>query len=242
MNGQTSGRSSAAPKPSANAWPWWSSEVALDREQDERDQQALGVAHHRVAEEVGRQEQPDRRDQARGHAGAAAADQPARQPEAHDQREQAARAGDDQPQVGRGVAEEREDGGEQDRQRLPRRAGVGVQLELDDVAAPLDPRPRVVARRRGVEQRQRGQRQRGGDRDRERVVAQPCAPGARIRGAAAARARTARATAHEQAGAGSVAGPGSFGEVGVVLIRTGGARGARPKGVREQPGKDNRAL
>ena len=189
MNGQTSGRSSAAPNPSANAWPWWSSRWRSIANSDERDQDALGVAHHRVAQPVGRQQQAERGDRPGGPAGRAAADHPAGQAKRHQQRQQAACARDDEPQVGRGVAEQRERCREQDGQRLPRRAGVGVQLELEDVAPPLDPRPRVVGGGGGVEQRQRGQRHCGRDRDRERVVTQdvPRVRASRARGQAQGR-------------------------------------------------------
>ena len=144
-------------------------EVALEREQHQRDQDALGVAEHRVAQEVGRQQQPGVRGDARRRARPAAAGDPARDPERHHDGQQPAGAGDHQPEVGSRVAERGEQRREEHGQRLPRRAGVGVQVEVDDLAAPLDPRPRVVARGRRVEQRQGGQRERRGDRDREAV-------------------------------------------------------------------------
>jgi len=75
-------------------------EVALEGEQHQRDQDALGVPEHRVAQEVGRQQQPGVRGDARRGARPAAADDPARHPEDHHDGQQPARAGDQQPEVG----------------------------------------------------------------------------------------------------------------------------------------------
>ena len=57
------------------------------------------------------------------------------------------------------VAGERERRREQHRQRLPRRAGARVEVPLGDLAAPDDPRPRVVRRAGGQEVRERRERE-----------------------------------------------------------------------------------
>ena len=73
----------------------------------------------------------------------------------------AMRAGarDEQPQVRGEAAEERERRGQQDRQRLPRRARRRSKVEVQDLPAPDDPGPRVVRRRRRDEEGQRGERE-----------------------------------------------------------------------------------
>ena len=81
-------------------------------------------------------------------AGGAAAE-PRAEPVGHRDRQQPAGARDEQPQLGRGVvAEQRERRREEDRQRLPRRPARSCEVEVRDLAAPDDPRPRVVGRRR----------------------------------------------------------------------------------------------
>ena len=67
--------------------------------------------------------------------------------------------GDEQPQVGREAAEERERRGQQHRQRLPRRAVDGREVEVQDLPPPDDPGPRVVGRGRRREEAQRGERE-----------------------------------------------------------------------------------
>ena len=85
-------------------------------------------------------------------------------------REQAARAGDDEPE--RGAASPVSASGvvDDDGQRLPRRAAGGVQLQPRDVAAPGHPRPRVERERPREQQRQRGEREAGDDQDRARAA------------------------------------------------------------------------
>ena len=143
--------------------------MALDRPQHQRDEQALGVAAREVADELVGEQQRDRGDHARPQPG-----QPRAEPERHREREHAAGAGDDQPQRRRPVvAEQRERRREQHRQRLPRRALERDEVDVQDLAAPDDPRPRVVGRRRHRQQRQGADRQAAEDSS----VMAPAAPG-----------------------------------------------------------------
>ena len=127
-------------------------EVAIERGQPEGDKKALRIAQRGVAQRPRR----DRVGGGRGGAGGHAPQAP-RDPEGHHHAGDGARPGDEQPQVGRQAAEQRERRGQQHRQRLPRRAVDGRQIEVQDLAAPDDPRPRVVRRSRGDEEGQRGE-------------------------------------------------------------------------------------
>ena len=145
-------------------------EVPLERPEHERREQRLRVAERRVAHELEAREQRQRGEGPGQHAVPAAADQPPRHPEGHHAREQAAGPGHDQPQVGRHVVPEQgERGGEEDRQRLPRRAALGHEVEVRDLAAPHDPGPRVVGGRGRRDQADRRHHEAGGDQDGHRA-------------------------------------------------------------------------
>ena len=128
-------------------------EVALDGPQADRDEDALRVAAREVADVLVGEHERAGRDDARHRAR-----EPRGQPVGHRERQQPAGAGDHEPQVGRRrVAEQREGGREEDRQRLPGRAAHRVEVEVGHLAPPDDPGPRVVGRLARPQQGQRGQ-------------------------------------------------------------------------------------
>ena len=113
------------------------------------------------------------------HAGVGLAEQatdaqgePVGQAEHHHHRGERAGAGHHQPQVGRRLAEQRERDREDHRQRLPRGAAAGDgEVAVDDLAAPHQPGPRVIARRRGDQQRERPDGERDDDQAEVEVAA-----------------------------------------------------------------------
>ena len=155
MNGHTSGRSSAAPRPSRNAsrrrpsrWRSIAHRQSATRMPSELPRKKLRMNSSARTSAAGRDQPGDR------------AREPLAEPEGHREGEDPAGAGDDQPQQRRAVvAGEAERRREDHRQRLPRRAGRGDQVAVGDLAAPDDPGPRVVGRDRRERQRQRRQRE-----------------------------------------------------------------------------------
>ena len=137
-------------------------EVAIERGQPEGDKQALRVAQRGVAQRPRRHRVGGGRGGAGGHAAQAPGDA-----EGHHDPRDGPSSGDEEPQVRRGAAEQRERRGQQHRERLPRRAIDGRQIEVQDLATPDDPRPRVVRRRRGNEE---GERSDGQHRQRHAIA------------------------------------------------------------------------
>ena len=154
-------------------------EVQVDRDQDKRGHQALGVAERVVGDEAVGEAEADRRQHAgeqcrseqepaprrgvlgrRGHNASEPDDDAPRELEHHRGGHHRAGTGDDEPHVRRGAAERRKQRREDDRQRLPRRAARRVQVEVDDLPAPHEPCPWVVARGRGDQQRERAENKR----------------------------------------------------------------------------------
>ncbi len=110
---------------------------------------------HDVEEEVGGDQQAARREPARGSP----AEPPRHDVGEHD-REEPARPREHEPQQRRHVvAGEREQEGEGDRQRLPRRPARHVERAVGELAAPDEPRRRVVRGLVEHQQRERCQRQ-----------------------------------------------------------------------------------
>jgi hypothetical protein len=131
-------------------------ERALERDEHQRDEHRLGVADRRVAHEPAGQH--DRRGrQQRGPPWRAEAT-------GHDERERhrhhRRRARHDEPQLGRRVAERRQQGGHGDREGLPGGPVGGRQRALPQLAPPQKPRPGVVAWRRRHQERRRRDRKR----------------------------------------------------------------------------------
>ncbi len=141
-------------------------EKAVDPHQHHRGREALGIAERVVRDEARRVDDAARGDQGRqqarrpreqpGALGLLAEEplrQPPREPEHHHDGGDGAGARDDQPQVGLRVPEQREQRREDHRQRLPARAAGDLEVGVDDLPAPDQPRPRVVAGRGGDQQR-----------------------------------------------------------------------------------------
>ncbi|EHN11156.1 MoxR-like ATPase [Patulibacter medicamentivorans] len=122
------------------------------RPDHQRPEQRVGVAERGVRQPPRRQ-----RHRARGHQRARPAGRASGQARRADHRQQRPRPRDDQPGEGRPVAEDRRRPGDQQRERLERRSGVGVEREAPDLAPPDDPG-------RGVEGQRAAERQRR-DRD-----------------------------------------------------------------------------
>ncbi len=152
-------------------------ELSIDGAQHQRHQQWLRQPAGELArpggERVQQQDQAERRDHAGEGPGEAHArgSEPGGEPGAHPSREhqpprdavgerdrrQPAGAGDGEPERRSGVSRRGEDRRHEDRKRLPRGPGFGVELERGQLASPDQPRPGVVDGREGGQQRERGQ-------------------------------------------------------------------------------------
>jgi hypothetical protein len=148
-------RAEAGPQGGARA----GGQVQLDPEQQQRDEQALRVADAGEPQEVGRQRERRRGDDPAGHPAA----QPPPEAEGEGDPRERARARDRDPEHRRGAGDEREERRQGDRQRLPRRAELRVEIEVQDLASPDEPGPRVVGRRGGREEGQRAEGEAGAD-------------------------------------------------------------------------------
>ena len=122
----------------------------VEREHDERDPRPEArplPAGDRppLARQRPRPAQVEHRDDHRRHH--------LQRPEVPDHGGERSGARHDEPQVGLGLPEQREDRREDDRQRLPGRAAGRLQVDVHDLAPPDEPRPRVIAGRGGDQQR-----------------------------------------------------------------------------------------
>ena len=217
-------------------------QMAVDREQHDARSQALRVAERRVADVLGGDEHAERRDPAREHgravrdragdasaptrAGAKPQRQPRRELECHRHREKSSRPPDREPQVGLSLAEQRERQREDHGERLERIGAHRVQLEMEDLPSPQEPSPRVIARGRGIQQRERPEGERA---QREREVQPPGgrarAPGSACRWALGVRGREC----------GQRSGRGRHARAHASVAKTEGAGAAAP--TREGPPK-----
>jgi len=137
--------------------------VAADRRahgpQDQRDEQRLGHPAGDLPRPRGHVVEEQRQDdhrEPRGdapHRGGQACGQAVGQLAGEHERSEPRSAHEHEPQLRRGVAGDGERRGEDDRQRLPRRPARGIEAEVGELAAPDEPRPGVVDRLVGDQQR-----------------------------------------------------------------------------------------
>ncbi len=141
-------------------------EMALDRPEDERDEQPLrpsgGEERHPPEPEalLRHEHEPHDRHHAREPAG-----QPRGEPIREREREQCAGARHQQPEVRLGSSRQREHRIQERRQRLPRLRAPRVQIEVENLPTPHRPPPRVIAERVRKEQRRRREPEAAGEQD-----------------------------------------------------------------------------
>ena len=156
-NGHASTRSSAQRDAAGERRPRAVGPPGLDAREREGDRPARLGARGAVADQVAAE--GDAR--GGGHPGRRPAEVAA-EPEGQDHREHHPGAGDDHPRLGRRLPERSEQRADRDGQRLERRHLLGAQRAVRDLAAPEQPRPRVVGGRgRDDQRRQRRDGERG---------------------------------------------------------------------------------
>ena len=153
--------------------------MTIDGPQRQRggDRRAVALEYQPREAGIGVRSEQEERDR---HDSGDASGEVRRQPVDRDHSEKPRGARDDQPEGRRVVTEERQHGCDPDRQWFPRRAPEGVEVEVRDLAAPDEPGPRVVRRRRG--DREQGHRERDADRydDGEARAGGESEPGAQV--------------------------------------------------------------